>query len=340
MPHNVAFLHKGIEKPGINPMGGKKKARPLRSRSKTTRQCQRRVEGGWLADIARSMSSVQPLAGTCEGIMHAIRAWCTRHGLLGKPADEFGLDLSMIEILRPFFQFLYYIYFRVEARGAQHVPAKGPAILVANHSGAFPYDGVMTHLAVYNEHPKGRIVRYLVDDYVFEVPLLRSFIMRAGGVRACHENATRLLDRGELIVVFPEGVKGVSKTFDQRYRLLRFGRGGFIRLAMRTGVPIVPVAVIGAEEIHPIIWKSRRLARPLGLPFIPFTPTFPWLGPLGFVPLPSKWRIVFGKPVSFDGFHPADAEDEKLVARYTDTIRKTVQGMIDRELGRRRSVWV
>ncbi|MFH0799024.1 MAG: lysophospholipid acyltransferase family protein [Pseudomonadota bacterium] len=254
--------------------------------------------------------------------------------------DEFGMDPAYIEVLRPFFQFLYHVYFRVDTRGIENIPIKGPAILVANHSGGLPYDGVMIHLAVYNEHTEGRIVRFLVEDFVFDMPLLSGFVSRSGGVRACHENATKLIEKGQLIAVFPEGVKGVGKSYDERYRLQRFGRGGFVRLAMRAGAPIVPVAVIGAEEIHPIIWKSRALARPLGLPFIPFTPTFPWLGPLGLVPLPSKWRIVFGKPVSFDKFSPSDAEDDDLVDRHATRIRRTVQKMIGAELKHRKSIWV
>lgn len=254
--------------------------------------------------------------------------------------DMFGMDPVFIETLRPIFQFLYHIYFRVEVRGIDGIPSKGPAIIVANHSGALPYDGVMIHLAVFNEHPSGRIVRFLVEDFVFNTPLLGSFVAKCGGVRACHENATTLLGQGSLVVVFPEGVKGIGKTYDERYRLKRFGRGGFVRLAMRTGAPIIPVAAIGAEEIHPIIWKSRLLARPFGIPFIPFTPTFPWLGLFGLVPLPSKWRIVFGKTISFDKFRPSDAENERLVNRHANKIKGIVQKMIDEELKKRKSVWI
>nr|HPM41968.1 1-acyl-sn-glycerol-3-phosphate acyltransferase [bacterium] len=119
----------------------------------------------------------------------------------GPGVDEFGMDPSFMEWLRPFFEFLYYAYFRVEAQGVENVPPKGPAILVANHSGALPYDGVMINLAVFNEHARRRNVRFLVEDFVFATPLLRDFISRAGGVRACHENATKLIERGELIVV-------------------------------------------------------------------------------------------------------------------------------------------
>lgn len=256
-----------------------------------------------------------------------------------KAKDAFGMDPSFIECLRPIFQFLYYNYFRVEARGVENVPARGPAIIVANHAGTLPYDGVMIHLAVFNEHRSTRPVRWLVEDFVFRTPLLGAFVSRCGGVRASPENGALLLKGGHLIAVFPEGTRGVGKSYDERYRLKRFGRGGFVRLAMATGAPIVPAAVIGSEEIHPIIWKSRRIGERLGIPFFPFTPTFPWLGPLGIVPLPSKWRIAFGRPVPFDGFDPADAEDDVLVNRRALAIRRTVQGMVDDELKRRGSAW-
>lgn len=254
--------------------------------------------------------------------------------------DEFGMDPQLIELLRPFFEFLYFVYFRVSTKGLGSLPKKGPAILVANHSGTLPYDGIMINLAVYNENKIRRNVRFLVENFAVDFPLLGNFIRRSGGVRASQENATKLLGKGELIVVFPEGVKGISKTYDDRYKLQRFGRGGYVRLAMRTRVPIVPVAVIGAEEIHPIIWKSKNLVKHLGVPFFPFTPTFPWLGPLGLVPLPSKWQIVFGKPVHFSKYAPEDSENEKLVNQISDRIKNSVQRMIQDSLKKRKSIWI
>ncbi len=255
-------------------------------------------------------------------------------------SDPFGMSPAFLDFIRPFFQFLYFEYFRVETSGMRHVPKKGPVIFVANHSGALPYDGTMVHLALYNEHPSNRDVRFLVDDFVFTLPLVGTFVQRTGGVPASQENARRLLAAGDSIVVFPEGVSGIGKLYDERYRLKRFGHGGFVRLAMRTGVPIVPVSIIGAEEIHPIIWKSQSFAKPLGLPFIPFTPTFPWLGPLGMVPLPSKWQITFGETVDFSGFSETDAEDRALVDRHAERIRNTIQCMLDAGLRERPSIWV
>ena len=254
--------------------------------------------------------------------------------------DEFGTDQGMIEIFRPFFQFLYHNYFRVEAEGISHIPIQGPAILVGNHAGVLPYDGTMVHLAVYNEHRTRRNVRFLVDDFVFRLPLLGTIVQRIGGTKASHENATRLIQKGHLLMIFPEGVKGMGKTYDYRYQLQQFGRGGFIRLALRTGAPIVPVAIIGSEEIHPIIWKSHQLAKPLHVPFFPFSPTFPWLGPLGVVPLPSKWQIIFGEPVRFDHLSPTNAENRELVLNETEQIRGKIQNMIDKALAKRKSIWV
>jgi len=259
--------------------------------------------------------------------------------LEGREADEFGMDRTFMDLARPVFQFLYEYYFRVETVGLKNVPARGPAILVANHAGALPYDGAMVHLAVFNGTGKKRGVRFLVDDFAYDLPLLGTLIQRLGGVRASQENASRLLAAGHLIVAFPEGVRGIGKTYDERYQLARFGRGGFIRLAMRTQAPIIPVAIVGSEEVHPIIWKSHHFAEPLGLPFIPFTPTFPWLGPLGLVPLPSKWKIVFGRPVSFAGSKARDAEKESLVQGKADRIKDQIQGMLCRELAKRKNVW-
>lgn len=258
----------------------------------------------------------------------------------GSGADEFGKDPSFVEFLRPLFQFMYYNYFRVDVAGIRHIPRKGPAILVANHAGTLPYDGAMVHLAVYNELAGQREVRFLVDDFVYDMPLLGTFIERIGGMRACQENAQDLLDAGHLIVVFPEGVAGIGKPYEERYRLRNLGKGGFVRLAMRTGVPVIPVAIVGSEETHPIIWKSERLGSHLGLPFIPFTPTFPWLGPLGMVPLPSKWKIMFSRPHRFDRFKPSDADKKRLVDAHANDIRDEIQDMLDEALSKRANVWV
>lgn len=274
-------------------------------------------------------------SNTGQGFINAMASWHS-----GVNTDEFGLDPSFMDFLRPLFQFLYYNYFRVDAVGVENLPLKGPAIIVANHAGAIPYDGAMVHLAVFNNHKKKRGVRFLVDDFVYDLPVLGTFIQRIGGVRASQENAQKLIAKGHLVAAFPEGTKGIGKCYDDRYKLQQFGRGGFVRLAMRTRAPIVPVAIVGSEETHPIIWKSYKFARPLGIPFIPFTPTFPWLGPLGLVPLPSKWKIVFAKPVHFDHAKPQDADNEKLVQQKADAIKATIQKMLKHVLAERKIEWL
>ena len=184
-----------------------------------------------------------------------------------------------------------------------------------------------------------RPVRFLVHDFAFKLPFIGTFIERTGGVRASPENAKNLLAHDQLILAFPEGIKGIGKPYDQRYKLQRFGRGGFIKLAIQTGVPIIPTAIIGSEEIHPIVFASEQIARPLGIPFFPLTPTFPWLGPLGLIPLPTKWRIIFGKPVSLKRYKKSDAGKEKIVEKLTEEVRTKIQKMINDALKKRKSIW-
>jgi 1-acyl-sn-glycerol-3-phosphate acyltransferase len=253
--------------------------------------------------------------------------------------DEFGYDPKFMRTILPFFEFLYTMWWRVEASGVDHVPDQGPALIVANHSGVLPWDGLMVNLAVRHEHPARRECRMLALDMFALLPFLAPLLAQSGAVRANQENGERLLRKGELVGVFPEGVKGVGKPFKERYRLARFGRGGFVRLALRTGAPIVPCAVVGAEEIHPKIASMDWLGRPLGLPYLPITPTFPLLGPLGVVPLPTKWSIDFADPIPMDAHGPEGAEDPILVNRLSEQVRSTVQHMVDSRLARRRSVW-
>ncbi len=262
-----------------------------------------------------------------------------RRILSSDEVDDYGLDRSFELAIKPIFDFLYYKYFRVSVVGIENIPENSRGLLVANHSGVLPYDAAMIKIAIFNEHPARRELRFLVDDFVFHFPFLGVMMNRIGGVRACPENAERLLHSGELVSVFPEGMKGISKNFSERYRLQRFGRGGVIRLALKTKAPIIPVAVIGAEEIHPLVYKSHVLARPLGLPFIPVTPTFPILGPLGAVPLPTKWTIVFGKPIPFDHYTSEDLHDGILINRETERLRETIQDMIYQVLKDRRSIF-
>jgi 1-acyl-sn-glycerol-3-phosphate acyltransferase len=253
--------------------------------------------------------------------------------------DEFGRDAKFTETIRPLLEFLYTVWWRVEPAGVESVPAEGPALVVANHSGVLPWDGAMITLALRHEHPARRECRMLALDMFALLPFLAPALARTGAVRASQENGERLLRAGELVGVFPEGVKGIGKRYRERYRLARFGRGGFVRLALRTSAPIVPCAVVGAEEIHPVLAKANWVGRPLGLPYFPITPTFPLLGPLGVVPLPTKWSIDFADPIPTAEFGPPAADDPILVNRLSEQVRSTVQRMIDGRLARRRSVW-
>ena len=250
--------------------------------------------------------------------------------------DEFGYDSDFTEhVLLPPLRLLYEKWFRVETVSMENVPATGGVLLVANHSGTVPVDALMMGLAVHDHHPAGRTLRMLGADLVFDTPILGPLARRAGITLACNEDAERLLDSGEAVSVFPEGFKGVGKPFSQRYKLQRFGRGGFVSAAVRSGVPIVPCAIIGAEEIYPMLADIKPLARALGLPYFPVTPTFPLLGPLGAIPLPSKWLIEFGEPIPTDHLPDGAAEDPMVVFNLADRVRETIQQSLYRMLLRR-----
>lgn len=242
--------------------------------------------------------------------------------------DEFGMDPVLVKMLRPVFTFLYDNWWRVEVKGIKNIPPKGKAMIVANHSGMLPYDAVMTNMAVFREHPKKRNVRFLVADFVDNFPLLSLFVQRAGGVKASPENAARLLKKGELVCAFPEGTRGIGKLYTEKYKLGQFGKGGVVKLAKETGAPVVPCAIVGAEDTYPIIWKFEEFGKKIGLPFFPVTPTFPLLGLLGLVPLPSKWTIEFGKPVNYKS-------KKGSIPQLVSELRSEIQMMIDRELIRR-----
>ncbi|RIJ69908.1 acyltransferase family protein [Nakamurella silvestris] len=246
--------------------------------------------------------------------------------------DDFGYDEDFTRhVLMPPLRLLYDKWFRIETIGMENVPAGG-ALLVANHSGTVAVDAVMTAMAVADHHPDRRALRMLGADLVFDTPVLGPLARKAGNTLACNPDAERLLSSGELVAVFPEGFKGVGKPFSQRYKLQRFGRGGFVSAAVRTGVPIIPVSIVGAEEIYPMLANIKPLARALGLPYFPVTPTFPLLGPLGAIPLPSKWYIEFGEPIPTDGFAEGAAEDPMVVFDLTDHVRETIQQTLYRLL--------
>jgi 1-acyl-sn-glycerol-3-phosphate acyltransferase len=254
--------------------------------------------------------------------------------------DEFGFDRQLThDVLVPSLRPLYEKWFRVEVHGIENVPAAGGALIVANHSGTVALDSLMTQVALYDHHPQHRELRMLGADLVFALPVIGMLARRAGHTLACNEDAERLLSSGELVGVWPEGFKGIGKPYSERYRLQRFGRGGFVSAALRARVPIVPVSIVGAEEIYPILADAKLLARVLGLPYFPITPTFPWLGPLGAIPLPSKWHIEFGEPIATDVFTEGAADDPMLMFNLTDQVRETIQHTLYKLLMQRKSVF-
>jgi 1-acyl-sn-glycerol-3-phosphate acyltransferase len=252
--------------------------------------------------------------------------------------DEYGFDQEITErffmtALRPIAQ----KWFRIEVRGAENIPSEGGALVVSNHSGTIPVDGLMTMVSIHDH--TGRFLRPLGADLVFKMPIVSQIARKGGTTLACNEDAERMLSGGELVGVWPEGFKGIGKPYAERYKLQRFGRGGFVAAAMRTGVPIIPLSVVGAEEIYPLVGNVPGLARALGIPYIPITPFFPLLGPLGLVPLPSKWLLEFGEPIRTDEFDAGAADDPMLVFDVTDQVRETIQSTLYSLLMQRESVF-
>lgn len=256
------------------------------------------------------------------------------------PVDDFGFDQELLDtVLMAPVRPLYSSYFRVETRGLENVPDSGGALVVANHSGAIALDAVMAQLALLDHHPAHRHLRMLGANLVFSMPFVGEIARKGGHTLACAPDAERLLSEGELVGVWPEGFKGIGKPFSERYKLQRFGRGGFVAAALRTGAPIIPCAIVGAEETYPILGNAKFLARIFGLPYFPLTPTFPWLGPIGLVPMPSKWIIEFGEPIPTRDFESGAADDPMLVFNLTDQVRETIQQTLYRLLVQRRSVF-
>jgi 1-acyl-sn-glycerol-3-phosphate acyltransferase len=291
----------------------------------------------------------EPDPGTREdlGPLEPVLGWAEEaleflgRRLLGRyEVDEFGHDPDLVEhVLAPLLRPLYRHWWRVETRGLEHVPASGPALVVGNHAGTLPFDALMVALALLDEHPAHRSLRMLAADLAFDMPVVAPLARKSGNTLACTEDARRLLEAGELVGVWPEGYKGLGKPYRERYRLQRFGRGGFVEVALRTGAPIVPVAVVGSEEIYPMVANLRRLARVLGFPYFPVTPTFPWLGPLGAIPLPSKWLIEFCPPVPTAHYGSEAVKDPMVLFELTDQVRDTIQQTVHRNLVARRGVF-
>ena len=287
----------------------------------------RDLTGRDVIDIAAMMAAVQFLYQQAEAMK-------------GANSDEFGFDPAYTESFLPVFRWIYHRYWRVETTGAELVPESGRALLVANHAGVLPWDGAMIKTALFEEQARPRHARALVASLFFDMPGLAWFLRRTGPLAGRPEDAHRLLERDELVLVFPEGVKGTGKGWSNRYRLRRFGRAGYVQTAIRAKAPIIPVSVVGSEEIYPMLADLEPLAGLLKLPYFPVTPTFPLLGPLGLVPLPARWRIQFHEPVRTDLCAPSDAADQRLVMHLNDQVRATIQQGLVENLKLRKGVFL
>jgi 1-acyl-sn-glycerol-3-phosphate acyltransferase len=253
--------------------------------------------------------------------------------------DEWGVDWEFLDVVRPFFTFLYKVYWRVKTTGIENIPIQGRTLLVANHSGQLPWDGTMIATAVMTDHSAQRLVRTLYSEWVPRVPFFSSWAVRIGQALATEDNGVRLLEQDELVAVFPEGHKGIGKVYRDRYRLAPFSQGDFAEMALEAQAPIIPVSVVGAEETYISLTKSSAGAKITRAPYFPISPTFPWLGLLGLVPLPTKWYIDFGEQIAMDRYEPDAAKNLVLVSQISDQVRNAVQEMVHGRLARRGSVF-
>jgi 1-acyl-sn-glycerol-3-phosphate acyltransferase len=253
--------------------------------------------------------------------------------------DRHGMDPRFAERLTPVIELLYASWWRVRVRGIDAVPSAGPVIVVANHAGVVPWDALVLRHALRRDHPARRDLRPLLDDRECALPVFGAAAVRAGAVRASAESAERLLAQGAAVAVFPEGSAGARKPWRDRYTLVRFGRGGFAKVALRARAPIVPCAIVGSEEASPGISRTGWLAERLGVPLLAASPALT-IAPAALVPLPSRWTIRFGAPVEVRD-HPATAADDPgIVNALTERVRSSVQAMLDEDVAARTSVFL
>ena len=258
-----------------------------------------------------------------------------------RSVDDWGRSERIFQLVEPALNFYYRYWFRVEQEGIENVPSEGGALLVSNHSGALPPDAPMIMQSIRNEHPSPRPLYMLGEHWFKGYPGVGMLANKIGLVAASSANAQRLLrDEGRLVLVFPEGQKGTRKLYWQRYRLRRFGRGGFIKTALRAGVPIVPIAVVGGEEAMPIFAHVPLLQRLTGLIYFPINHAFPHFGlAAGLMYMPAKFKIRYLEPIYLDGYRPQDAEDLGLVQRLAEQVRAKIQDEVNRLVAERSSVW-
>jgi 1-acyl-sn-glycerol-3-phosphate acyltransferase len=300
------------------------------------KRCRNRATGddGYCGIHRRAMPETPAEPDALEDLLAFVRRRLTGEYEI----DDFGFDPELTEqVFAPVARLLHERWWRVDWIGMENIPAEGGALLVSNHAGTVPWDAVVMKFGVL-DHAQ-RHVRLLAADLAFQMPFIGALARKSGNTLAVQEDAYRLLDSGELLGVFPEGYKGVGKPFSQRYKLQRFGRGGFIELALRARCPIVPVSIVGSEEIYPMIHNAKTLARIGGFPYFPITPFFPWLGPLGLIPLPSKWMVEFGPPIETSDLDPDAWQDPLTVFELTDRVRDEIQQTLYRNLMHRRSVF-
>ncbi|HPQ67630.1 MAG TPA: lysophospholipid acyltransferase family protein [bacterium] len=258
---------------------------------------------------------------------------------LGFGFDQFGMEKESAIIAYSLARYVHKYWFRVESDGHDNIPLKGPAILASNHSGVLPIDAVMVCVDVAIKLAKPRVVRAVVDNFAGFLPWVNVFFYRVGQVVGARRNFIDLLHSGEICAVFPEGTRGIGKPFSQRYNLVKFNVG-FIELSLTTKTPIVPVAVVGAEEQAPMLGNLKPLARLLGFPYFPITPLFPLLGPLGFIPLPTQYHIRFGEPIEFyREYGPKTVNDPEAVRMLADKVQLAIQDMVNQQLESRSSVF-
>ncbi len=284
------------------------------------------------------------MAGAGEALRERMRAWTLALGGPGTRArlekltpprneygvDPYGLDLDYAVAAVAPLLWLYKKYFRVELSGADRVPNDGPVLIVSNHSGQLPFDAAMLGVGLLVEKDPPRVARAMIEKWVPTLPFVSTFMARCGQIVGTPENCRRLLAAGEALLVFPEGVRGLNKPFRERYRLRRFGLG-FMRLALESGAPIVPCGVVGAEEQAPALFDLKPLARLLGFPAFPITPT---ILPL---PLPARYHVRFGEPMRFSG---SPDDDDAELERKVVQVEAAVRALLDRGLAERRSVYL
>lgn len=303
---------------------------------------------GRLEDFA-SRAGVAAVQGELrEALARLVPPLRQRLGTLGdlvrlfEPAerlDPYGMDPRFAERLAPVVEFFYSTWWRVQVRGIDAVPSSGPAIVVASHAGIVPWDAFVLRHALRRDHPAHRDLRPLLDDRECALPIFGAAALRAGAVRASADAAARLLAGGNVVGVFPEGSAGARKPWRDRYTLVRFGRGGFVKVALRAQAPIVPCAIVGSEEASPGISRRGWLAERLGVPLLAANPALQ-LAPAALLPLPSRWTLRFGDPVDVAGHDPAAADDPAIVNALTERVRGVVQAMLDEDVAARSSVFL